>query len=304
MSESDGPIIKIPLGLSVESRPMIGDLFDRARSQASLIAAGQKELDYLVDEVYLRKGRLDVKNGRFELLAKIAVKAQPDFFGHKLRAGRAASLLRHDEEEQQVVDEALAAVQNSSRLLDRVAVAMTTSVNLAEELKKIESKEAVNTHPARRFIYLKQEEFIVEVEEEKVLFKAHAVRTAVSHPDAVKVTMTPVESRSSSTVVRGLIHVAEGGDSCDGIQSGGLHEFRFVGLEDWQKAILEVSRGLKFPVKLIAVETVSTCSLMRRPADVHQVLNWPDLLEKTVKALTCIFDGLNDRQAEGQREAA
>jgi len=235
----------------------------------------------------------------------VPVKPQADFFGHAgVRNGLAASLRRQDDGEQQAVDETVAAVQSSSRLLDRVAVAMATSPNLAAELLKIEEDERVDTHPARRFIYRKQEDFIVEVEDEEIPFNAHVVRVAVVDHDPVNVVMTPVESRSESTVVRGLINVTQGKGGSDVIQLGGIHEFRFIGLEGWKKAVLEAARWLKLPICLVAVETVSTCTLLHRPSDVLQVHNWHDLLANTLVALLSIRDAQSGGRVQELRDVA
>ena len=306
MEFGTGPTMKIPLGISVESKPTFGDLFDRAKRRVSLMAAGQESLEYIVNEVFILGARIEIKDGKFELDAKIQIKPQIDFFGHQAGGGRgrASDLSRQDDDEQKAVDETAAAVGNSARLLDRVAEAMGTSTNLAVELRNMERKEGVDTQPARRFIYLKQEEFVVDVEDEHILFKSHVVRTAVADVEPVSVVMTLVESRSDSVVARGLINVTQGGSTSAGVRSGGTHEFRFVHLEGWQKTVLEAARWLKLPIRLKAVETISTCSLEQRPVDVHQVHNWLELLENTYIELGRILNDSNAGRVEELRDAA
>lgn len=306
MEFSKGPTMKIPLGVSVESKPTFGDLLDQAKRRVSLMAAGQESLAYIANEGFILEARIGINDGKFELDAKIQVKPQVDFFGHQGGGsrGRATDLSRQDDEEQKAVDETVAAVGNSARLLDRVAEAMGTSTNLAAELRNMERKEGVDTQPARRFIYLKQEAFVVDVEDEQIPFKSHAVRTAVADVEPVSVVMTLVESRSDSVVARGLINVTQGGSASAGVRSGGTHEFRFVHLEGWQKTVLEAARWLKLPIRLVAVEAISTCSLDQRPADVHQVHNWLELLEKTFIELGRIRNECNGGRAEELRDAA
>lgn len=306
MDADKRPTMKIPLGIAVDSMPTFGDLFDRAKRQVALVAAGQESLAYIKNEGFILGARLDVKDGNFELKAPIPVKPQADFFEHRVegRRGRGFGLNRQDDDEQKAVDEAINAVVNSSRILDRVAAAINTSANLSAELKCLEKKEGVDTKPARRFIYHKQAEFIVAVEDENIPFKSHVVRAAVADPSIFNVDMTIVESRSESLVVRGLINVIHGDVGSASVRAGGIHEFRFVRLESWQKALLEAARWFNLPISLMAVKSVSTCTLNNLPAEVHQVQNWAELLDGTLAALQRIQNTSNNGCVEDLRDAA
>ena len=300
--------MKIPLGISVQARPTFGDLYDRAKQRVSLIAAGQELLKYVSDEAFILSAHIEVNEGRFELDATIPINPQIDFLGHEQEnSGHGTNpMLRRDDAEQQAIDETVAAIQNSSRIVDRVAEAMASlpSSQLATEIKRLEKKEGVDTKPARSFIYLKQEGFVVDVDDEAIQFRAHVVRTAVANAETCEVVMTRVQPRSESTLVRGLVHETNGDGRYGGVQSGGAHEFRFVGLEGWQKVVLESACWLQLPIRLAAVETVSTCTLAYRPNDVHQVHNWIELLEDTFMTLRKIRDALNERHSERRSEAA
>lgn len=276
----------VPLGVAVATNPSFGELLDRAKNRMALVAAGQENLKYLVSEEYIYGTQLEVCEGNFQLRAEIPVKQQADFFGHgQARTNPRAMLQRQDQLEQQAIDETVAEVQNSSRLLDRVAQAMERSGNLGPEIAAIEKLEGVDTRPARRFIYAKQEGFTVEIEDDQIPFRSHVVRAAVAGVDPIDLVMTLVTSKSESIVVRGLVHETHGTGSLKGLQSGGVHEFRFVGLEGWQKILLEAARSLRLPVRLRAAETLSTCTLEFRPADVVQVQNWQQLLRLAVSRL-------------------
>lgn len=303
-----GHIMKIPLGIAVDATPTFGELFDRAVQRGELMAAGQELLKCLTDEAFIRGSRLEISEGRFQLSAKIPANPQADFIGHaRNNPGVIANpLLRQDDVEQQAIDETVAGIENGARTLERVAEAMATlpSASLAAEVKKMEKTEGIDTKPARSFIYLKQDGFAVEVEDETIQFRAHAVRTAVADPESVELVMTRVQSRSESTVVRGLVHAAKGDGKYVGLQAGGTHEFRFVRLEGWQKVVLEAACWLELPVRLVASETVSTCTLEYKPADVHQVHNWPQLLADTLLALQRIRDAANDGRPCELRDAA
>lgn len=306
MDADKRPTLKIQLGISVDSMPTFGDLLDRAKRQVSLVAAGQESLSFVKNESFILGTRLDVKDGNFELNASIPVKTQTDFFGHKAdgRRGRGPGLCRQDDEEQMAVDEAVAAVENSSRILDRVAKAMSTSANLSAELMNIEKKEGVDTQPARSFIYRKQAEFMVALEDEKIPFKSHAVRAAVADPGSFNVDISIVESRSDSVLVRGYINALHGDVGSSNVRAGGIHEFRFVRLEGWQKAVLEAARWLNLPIHVVAVRAISTCTLNNLPAEVHQVHNWAELLGSTLVALLSIQNATNSGCVEDQRDAA
>jgi hypothetical protein len=300
------PTMKIPLGLSVESRPTFGDLMERAEKRITLIVAGQKVLDFAAAKSFVRGARLQVDDGNYELSAEIPTKPQADFIGNgQEKSFHPTGLRRKDEDEQQAVNEVVYAMENSSQLLDRVADAMATSPNLKAELRAIEKKEGVDTHPAQRFIYLKQGKFTVMVEDEPVPFNGHVVRADVSDGDPVNVSVIPAESGAESFVVRGFVPSSQGlGGSLGLQQSGVVHEFRFIHLQGWQKTLLEAARWLKIPIHLVARQTVSTCSLKQRPADVLQVNNWNDLLERTLLALGSIRKAQLDMQAEERRDAA
>ena len=145
---------------------------------------------------------------------------------------------------------------------------------------------------------------MVDVEEQTIPFQSHVVRTAVANAESVEVLMTRVQSRAESTVVRGLVREVKGDGSNVGVQSGGAHEFRFVRLEGWQKVALEAACWLELPIRLVAVETVSTCTLAYRPLDVHQVHNWLEIFENTFMALQEIRDALNGERLDGRGEEA
>lgn len=168
----------------------------------------------------------------------------------------------------------------------------------------MEKKEGVDTKPARRFIYHKQAEFIVAVEDENILFKSHVVRAAVADPGNFNVDISIVESRSESLVVRGLIHEIHGEVGSSSVRAGGVLEFRFVRLEGWQKTLLEAARWLNLPISLVAGKAVSTCTLNNLPAEVHEVHNWSDLLDSTQAALQRIQNATNSGCVEEQRDAA
>lgn len=300
--------MKIPLGIAVEATPTFGELFDRAVQCAGVMAAGQEKLKCLTDEAFIRGSRLEIEEGRFQLNAAIPTNPQVDFIGHEPvnRGGRANPMLRQDDNEQQANDEVVALLQNSARVLDRVAdaMAMLPLATLSTELKRLEKKEGVDTRPARSFICRRQSGFIVEVEDEAIHFRARAVRTAVAGTESIEVVMTLVQSRSESTVLKGLVHEAKGNGKSESLQAGGKPGFRFVRLAGWQKVLLEAACWLKLPIHLEAVEAVSTCTLEHNPADVYQVHNWLELLEGTLEALRRIRDAANDGRPEDLREAA
>lgn len=277
----------VPLGVAVSANLSLGELFDRAQSRMALIAAGQPSLRYLSSPEYIRSAHLEVSDGSFQLRTEIPIPPQKDFFGHARGPKGAGGLFqRQDDREQEAVEATLAGVQRSAHVLDYVAQTTASSSNLSPDLLAFEQREGVHTRPARRFLYAKQEGFNVDVEGDHVPFRAHVVRAAVASMEPVDVTMTLVPPRSESILVRGLIHETHGDGRLKGVQAGGTHYFRFAGLDSWQKTVLEAACALQLPLHLKAVETMSTCTLEYRPADVIHVQNWLQLLQSTIELLS------------------
>lgn len=304
MNEYKKPTLIIPLGLSVASMPTFSDLIERARRQVSLVACGQESLTYLENKDFILRTRLDIKNGQFELNAKIPVKAQADMFGHASQSRRHQGFDRNDNAEQKAVDETIDAVKNSSNLLDRVAHAMNNISNLKEALQDIERREGVVTRPARRHIQSKQPNFLVEVEDVSIRFNAHDVRVAVAHPDPFNIYITLSDARDHNLLTRGLITCINNDSGASSVTLGGVAEFRFVGLDGWRKLIIEAARWLNIPLRIVALKSISTCTLNSLPIEIQEVENWDELMMATIEALLEIQKDINDRRVSVQRDAA
>ena len=96
---------------------------------------------------------------------------------------------------------------------------------------------------------------------------------------------------------KALVHKVKGGEFQDGIASGGVHEFRCVDLLPWKRAVLEAARWLGFPVSAKVFETMSTCTLRYRPADVHEIHAWSALVEGLCAAMKAAVQKLGENQA-------
>lgn len=117
------------------------------------------------------------------------------------------------------------------------------------------------------------------------MFEAVSAREAVSNTESAMAELTLPLDKTHSTVYRCLVHAFRGRGVERGLMSGGRHDFRFVDLSPRQKVILEAARLLQLRVAVVAKETRSTCTLARRPADVHLVTNWNELAEQTIRLL-------------------
>ena len=163
-------------------------------------------------------------------------------------------------------------------------MATSPAGELRGRIALIELAEGVDTRPFRTFIYAKQES-LLSFDDVQIPIKEHAVRTAVaaSMPTEVIVSLDPPSSKVFIT--RALVRMAQGGEFTDGVSTGGVHEFRFVDLLSWRRAALEAARWLGIPVAARVLETMSTCTLRFRPADVHEVHGWSTLVDDICKAL-------------------
>lgn len=283
------PSMKIMLGLTVASEPTFAELIQRIRARCALAASGQQELGYLLDDAIFEHGRLGVSDGIYCFDISIPVKQQTDMIGHRPRRlrGLPGILRRDDESESTAVDETITAVEKSANILSRVCTVMNTASvqDIAGQLRALEQAEHVDTQPARQFIYRKQSSFDVLVEDEPIVFEAVSAREAVSNTESAVAELTLPPDKTPSTVYRCWVHAFRGHGVERGLMSGGRHDFRFVYLSPQQKVILEGARLLQLRVAVVAKETLSTCTLARRPADVHQVTNWDELAEQTIRLL-------------------
>jgi hypothetical protein len=158
-----------------------------------------------------------------------------------------------------------------------------------------EGRLTCRRQPFRSFIYAKQES-LFQFDEIQIPIKQHAVGTAVAASALTEVIISFDLPQSRVFLFKALVHKAQGGEFTDGISSGGIHEFRFVDSLPWRRAVLEAARWLGFPVSAKVVETMSTCTLRYRPADVHEVHAWSALLDEICKALKAGMLRLGENQ--------
>lgn len=298
--------MNVPTGLALAAEPTYNELLARGMQNASVIAGGQEALAFLLDETSFRCAKLADDGGQVNFKVEIPPAQQVPLFPNVRRRGHAARgmLQRNDPERQLAIDAAIEAITRSSDLVDRVAHAMATSRNLAAELKSIEEKEGLDTRPARRHIYLKQDEFFVHVDKVEIPFNSHAVRTAAATPGEITLSTTFIPGRSEGIVLKGVVEDTTMADPESCASLGSKTEFRFVGLTWWQRTILEAARCLQLPVSLIARETRSTCTTNFLPLDVVEVLNWEELLQKTFVGLHVVVNAANEATFENRNVQA
>lgn len=269
------PNIAIPLGISLVAKPSIRVLRKRASKRVEVVAAGQPELSFLTDTNFAEVSPLVVVDGNFTVEGPIPVNAQrPLPFG-----GDGEDVVRQDEAEEFAVQQVLAAVTVSSQVLDEVANLMATSPNVKQDIEALEEKNRVNTGPARTFVYQKQTSFDVSVDGELVSFNSHAVRTVAPMGEPVHVLFTPVQPKSEGLCLKGRVDATRGDNRKIGVQSGGVHSFRFGLLEPWQASLIQAAIYLQKHILVTSDEANSTCSLNPLPNCVVTVHNWAELLE-------------------------
>lgn len=290
--------MNIATGLSVDSEPSYQLMLERATQEAQVMAAGKKELAFLLEPDRLVNARIANVDGQYFFKVEIPVPDQQDMFpqGRRRGVGARGGIQRNDILQQAANDAALQAIGQSATLVDRVARAMATSQNLRAELLAIEKKEGVDTRPARRHIYRKQPGFFVEIEAQRVEFGSYAVRTAAASPGELMVTTAFSQPRSEATVYAGVVEETTATTQESAVGSGKRAHFRFVGLNWWQKTVLECAKNLALPVKLAVTEIKSTCTDKFLPLDVNAVSNFDELLKKTFVGLSEVLEAANDAE--------
>lgn len=278
-------VLRVPRGSGLTTR----EFLNRAKSVFEVMHSGQDELSFLQGVQPILDAEMHVVDDMIELHPKIPKVQQAELFPGgrgKGRRNRPGLLARDDDADQRAAGARIAALQASARWSTQVGQTMATDPNPGQSLRKMERDTGMNSAPPRRFHYMKQLDFFVEDDGERVEYRSQVVRANVAVSEPVKVLATLVPSLSRSTVVRARVDVCDGTGREDGLASGGEHEFRLPGLDWWQKTVLEAGRGLKLPVDMTAIETTSTCSLRFQPAEVKELTGWVPLLECVTDALS------------------
>ena len=244
--------MQVSTGLSVDAQPTYQQLLDRAMQEALVIVAGKKDLEFLIRDNCLQHARLSVLDGQYFFKVEVPVPAQQELFkrGRRRGIGAKGGIQRDDNAVQAANSAAVEAIEHSAALVDRVARAMATSRNLRAELSEIEKKEGVDTYPARRRIYWKQPSFFVEVDSKMVAFDNYAVRTAVATPGNMTVAAKLLVSRAESIVHAGQVAQTTTDSKESAAAFGKRVQLRFVGLNWWQKTVLESAKHLEFPIEV------------------------------------------------------
>ena len=278
------------LGVGPKARPTVWDLVKRGVAVFDAMRAGQEGLDYLegAEAVLGSELRLN-RDNLFELVTLVPEKPQLVLIGHE-RPGRRrddlGELTREDDRDAELKNETAGKFRASARLLDRVSEIISTDRDVKSALKRLEVQTGLESGPARRFLYQRQADFTTTVGgDELVEFHGQVVRPAVSSPDVLEVELHIVPLRADNLVIRTHVGSCFGGGLPGGFKSGGNHNIRIADPTWWQKVAIEGARALQLPVEAEIVETISTCTLGRLPADVHRVRNWYPLLEATHAAM-------------------
>lgn len=271
-------IIQIPLGIAMSAQPSINTLRRRARSRAEVAAANQPDLAFLNRTDFAEISPLVVVDGNYILEGQIPRQVQKPLFPNDANGG----ITRDDEAEELEIRQVLACLEISSRVLDEVAHLMAASPAVKRDIHEFEQKNGVDSGPARAFVYQKQEGFDVSVDGELISFNSHTARTAAPNGNSIHVLFTPEHPRSEGLVVKARVDATVGDNRKVGVQSGGVHEFRFGLLEPWQGALIHAAICFQQQILVTADELYSTCSLNALPTGVVKVHNWHQLLESVL----------------------
>ena len=278
-------VLRVPRGGGLTTR----EFLNRAKSVFEVMHSGQDELSFLQGVQPVLDAEMHVVDEMIELHPKIPKVQQAELFPGgrgRGRRNRPGVLARNDDADQRAANARIAALRASARWSTQVGQTMATDPNPAQSLRKLERDTGMSSVPSRRFHYMKQMDFFVEDDGEKVEYRSQVVRANVSVSEPAKVLATLVPSLSRSTVVRARVDACDETGREDGLAAGGEHEFRLPRLDWWQKTVLEAGRGLMLPVDMTAIENVSTCSLRLQPAEVKELIGWVPLLECVIDALS------------------
>ena len=292
MGNDEIPTLDVELGLSPNAEPSLSALFQRCRERLKLLASGRAELSHLLDEGVFWRSRVVVKDGLYQLVVPIDAGRQTDFEGFQGKRGKAARVRQEAEAQQEAVDRTVDGVQANSELVARVAETMSTAQDSARELHHLESKEGVDTGPARRYIQKREGDFFVNIESTCIPFRSAPVRSSQQVGGALSVIAKLVQQTSTASIERCHILEVMGGQVMDGLTVGGRKEMRFADLQPWQRLALVAAREFDVPVQLHAVNRIGTCSLEFRPADVVKVDNWRGMVAAGLKGLRGARAGL------------
>jgi hypothetical protein len=303
MPKTNRPTIKIELGIQAAAKPSLHELRKRARSRAEVVAAGQPDLMFLVENDFPEISPLKVVDGAYVIEGPLPRKTQGRL------DGQVSLTERDDTGDERDIEAVLEAVTLNSELLNEVAQLMATSPTLVDDIRWLEQRRGVKTGAMRCFVYQKQESFDVTVESEVVTFQSQSVRTAVTVGQPVQVLFTPLRPKLEGRELRGRVEAAVGDGRNAGIQKGGAREFRFGRLEPWQAALIELAHQMGQQLLVTVAETSSTCSLQALPADVQKVHNWAALinlglseLSRAANDIVCVKgDDLDGALREGRR---
>lgn len=298
-NESERATIRLGLGLSPKAEVSLGDLVKRSRQRVELIVAGQRELSNLSAEDAFWRSKVFVDEDEYHLEIEIPRAPQVDIVGHKSRARKAGLLSRDDDADQQAIDRAVAVVEKSAEVVTQVADILSTSNDPRVDLHDLERKQNVDTEPARRFIYWKQPDFLVNIDSIETAFRSEVVRSSQQIGVNMNALVTLVPAKTNTVIERCQVHEASGRQGKDGLMAGGTREFRFAKLEGWQRIVLTGARELRIPLTVEAAENISTCSLNFRANDVVMVQNWRYVLTQTIAALQAVdkkMTGINSNK--------
>jgi hypothetical protein len=162
-----------------------------------------------------------------------------------------------------------------------IADVLSTSDNPAAELRLLESRDGCDTQPIRKFLYGAQSDFTVDVEETEVVFENQQIRARVMISESIQV-VAVLAPREEVVVEKGQVLQVSDRPGGGGLMAGGKREFKFGHLNPLQNVLLSAAREFKIPVKFLANEEISTCTLNFRPHDVTQVDNWDEIAAKTI----------------------
>lgn len=285
MKSSNGPSLKIELGISPKTGASYEKLYKRGLEHTRLAVAACAALQHLSDPALVWRCPILVVDDSYVLVIPIEAEAQAEMEGFSGKRNAAARLRAQDAALQAAVDLTTTGVQAGAELLREVANIMDTSPDAKRELRHLELLKGADTGPARRFLMRRRDAFRATIEETAVFFESEAVRPSQQLGEPIRVLSRFVRAISTTAFERCDVLEVQGEQALEGITSGGREDFRFAELEPWQRVALAGAREAGIPFWLQAANRIGTCSLDFRPADVIRVEGWRDLYAAAMAVL-------------------
>lgn len=267
--------IKIPMGLSVDAKPSLRQLTARAEARAKLVISGQKQLQYILNELLLGNIRVFVIDEEFVLEVDIPRFEQSTLYASDPHRPRLLSF--QDDAADESAQIAIASIERSADVVDKVGTILMHSNKCKDEIRHLEDREGVDTNPARKFHFGKQTSFLVTVSDQAVTFKSQLIPVHKVALDVLRIEAQFASFVQDPYLVKLEVSACEAVP--DAVGPGAIYRFCFHDLSTIERALALAACELGLPLELEVKKLESTCTLKTKRLEVTQLLNVESLAQ-------------------------